>query len=410
MIKKFKILYSYIILFCLLIFSLEYTSQFYMSIAKACRFFTAFIAIFFVIFGLYYWQYNKKNRTLNVYNIFYINIYLGILFHSIIILFSRDHKIFYLGIILIYSQIISAFFFMNLEIKILERFLKIMFPISFIGILFVILSMGKIDINYALKRGYQYKEIFYYAPLCWGSSAFLILSFLKNKNIVYALCYFSLNLLVNTIIVKRLIFFESFVLFIVICLISVFLKNRRKVFFKVVFICIILFLIATILFKDKLLILIESILTRLLESGKDLEHFNRNVESITYFKTASILEIFLGKSFIGVHYGLGEESLALHNGWGNFVLKGGVPLFLLAFIPIIKSIFLLLKVKKLSYKKQFCIFYLIYSFPMFFLSNTHSFIPRMFLFWYCCLNIMNKENYSNERRKYGSKKIMDNFR
>lgn len=287
----------------------------------------------------------------------------------------------------IYIQMLSGFFITKYDTDFFEKVFVAIAYISFAGFAYVFITTN-IDIELAMRRGYQWTEVFYYTSLFWAVIPFVILSVLTNKHIRLSLIYWMTAILLNLVIVKRIMLVDSILLIIIVSAIILLRKGRLKNLTKLLFCVGFIYLLSSYLIGDNMRVLFDSVYNRTIDITDSLSEFDRFVESANYLNSASILEIIIGKGFGGTHNGLGVTAEALHVGWGNFMLKGGLIFLLMILIPYIKVLFLARKVYKAPVKIQFSFWYLVIMFPRLFYLNMHSLDPSMLLFFYCIFNIM----------------------
>lgn len=379
----------------LIILSLFPPIQYFVGIGVLSPVAVYFFGVISYGFTISYFFWNKSSviKLKNAYEKFYILWFLVILCMTILSLIIEGRVSRSLYSLAIYLQILMALFYADLKIEILQYFFYILSIITLIIILFV-LSKTTINLEYALRRGYIYEPIFYYIPLFWYAPGFLILSYLLNKHIKWSMFIFVITVTLNLLILKRYIFVEVFSVGIVLSLIIISRKNKVKQVFKILIILIFLVLMLYSFAGEKINLLLGATIQRTKDVAGDMGEFDRFVEFKTWFKESNVLEIIIGGGAGATHEGLGGIADALHVGWFDFILKGGIPLLLLVIIPYLKIIKKFGKISTFSIKQQFSIYYLIYYFPMLIFTNLYAIMPLMFIFYYACINTM-----VNERRR-----------
>ncbi|MBO5239343.1 MAG: hypothetical protein J6B50_11315 [Lachnospiraceae bacterium] len=380
-----------IVLCCLIVLSLEYVLHYYIDLGilpKMLIYVNTFAAVIMPVYSFFV---KRKNLKFSAYSTVLLCYFIAMLGYTVVLMkysgrMSRD-----VVCITIYLQILSAILLQDLKLEYLNRFFKILGCLSIIGFIYCFFSFN-IDIEVAINRGYQYEEIFYYAALFWSAVPFVLIAFIKKKNYFLPIACLALEVIINLIIVKRMILVQVLVLSIVLIVALVLdkrAKGKGKNIIKIVCAIGIALLLMRCFMWDTIVKLFESILERTKDVTENLSNFNRFVESKNYYKDATLLQIIFGKGFGGTHKGLGTVSEALHVGWANLGLKGGLILIALVIIPYVKMLVIAGKYRNFPDEIKFSFLYLLYMGPMLFLINMHSFNPQMFLFFYCCIKIMN---------------------
>jgi hypothetical protein len=240
----------------------------------------------------------------------------------------------------IYAQILIAYYMTKDNIKLLNRYFHI---VAILGLFMLpyIYSSTVLDITIFSNRTYTWTSIFYYATIYWAYFPFVILSFIEKKYYTISVSYWISSILVNLLFLKRAIFVDSIILIITIVMINLLEKNKLKAAYKIILlisaISILTIALQPTIFSEL------SILTydRYESTRSDINNFDRIVESRNYLSDASIFEILFGRGIGGSHYGLGVWASAIHIGWVNFILKGGIVLPILVLIVLFKSLSLL---------------------------------------------------------------------
>lgn len=382
-----KILFMYFILM-----SIENVTQFY--VVKGNILFILLnnsLRVFSLIFPVIIMLINKPK--LNRYRFYFGLIFIVISIRTIIdIIFNYNGNITYIAI---YLSILSAFYLQNIGINVFLKPLKIVGELSLISIIYILVFVG-ININLVLIRAYSWGEIFYFATLFWGVIPFVLLTIIEKKYIKIGLLYWGGGLFLNLILLKRFFFVDSIIL-IIMLLILLASENKIKIS-NIIKVFIILIIITTfiIIFFNKEF---NNIITVFIDRFNDVEKlsdFDRFVEFKNYLKNINFSDLIIGNGFLGTHEGLGHTSYALHCGWMNLILKGGLLLFFSVIIPTIKAIFLLTKIKYLDNKTKFSVLIVvIYSIRLIY-SNMHAFYPEMLMFFWCMFNIMDFKIIKNK--------------
>ena len=394
-----------LILVLFLLLTVEYIYNYYIDegvLPKLLIYVNAAVAVFVPV-----WAFLTQSERLPLsgYSMWLLLCFLGVLFITAVMALFNGRIARDVVCTTVYLHILSAIFLQRLKLPFFEKLFSVTLFLGLVGFAFAF-SRIDFDLSLAINRGYQWEEIFFYTTLFWCVTPYLILKLLKGDSLYLPLLYLSALVALNLIIVKRMILLQLGVILAVVILILLFGNppNRKRSTLQILGFLAIVFLIARLFLWDTVTELFQSLFDRTLESSEDLSTFNRFVETFNYLGEASPPEIVIGRGFGGTHTGLGDVAEALHVGWGNFILKGGIPLFLVMAIPYGRLLGLIGRYKELDGEERFAFWHLIYSFPMLFLSNMHSFSPTLFLYVYCCIKIMNVKK--KEERRYGIQKAL----
>ncbi|MDI6452380.1 hypothetical protein [Peloplasma aerotolerans] len=313
--------------------------------------------------------------------VFVINLSMTLIY--IIFDYTRDYS--NIGI---YFAMLSGFFFAKVNIEIIRKTLKIIALTGIILLPFIFLWFD-FDISVALRRGYTWTFSFFLTGFYWAVLPFIVLAIVYKKDKIVAVLYLLSAIILNLIFIKRAIFVDTAIVFSVyILMLILYTKNSFKKLLQFLLLIAVLMLGLYLLLGDFLIELIHTVFSRFEQTAENITTFDRFVESMNYFKNATFFEILLGKGFLGTHSGQGTISNALHVGWSNFILKGGIFLLSVLVIPISCVPRLLLNYKKLPLKIQFSTLLMIIYFIRLFYVNLHSFLPDLLIFFYCVFNIM----------------------
>lgn len=323
---------------------------------------------------------------INPYRIYFLWVFIIILILTIVYLIFGEGR--HLSNIGIYFGMLTAFFVSNVDIRILSIAFKRIAIVGLIVFIYIFVFF-EIDISVALRRGYTWTETFFFVSFYWAVIPLVVFSFLKDKYIKLSLIYWGASVILNLMFIKRAIIVDSILLVAVIMLIIAF-KNSNKFKLVIKYLLYITLTLTTlfIVFGDSVKSLWDEVLLRFQETGENISSFDRFVESINYFGTVEVTELLIGKGFLGTHVGLGTESDALHIGWSNFILKGGLLLFIAVIIPYFKMFILLPKIKYLPIQVQFSICIMLIYIVKLTYSNLHTFLPEMLIFFYCLFSVM----------------------
>lgn len=287
----------------------------------------------------------------------------------------------------IYLSILTAFWFSTLKIEIIFRILKRLTIIGIIAFVYI-MAVSNIDLATALKRGYTWTEIFFYAPIFWAVIPVVILSFLYEKYLTLVLIYWGCAIVLNLLFLKRAILVDSLLLMLAILFINYHKEKKLVSGVKLFFIATIIIGGSLYFFSNAIISLFDATNQRMESTSEDLSTFDRFIESKNYFGQATFSEVLVGAGFSGQHDGLGKTSNALHVGWSNFLFKGGFLLILIILIPYLKILGLIKRFKSLPLDIQFSILFLLINIPRLMYINTHNLSPYMLLLFYSFFKIM----------------------
>ncbi len=376
----------------LTLFSIQFVTEYYIGSGMMPKFFiyiNALLTVFLPLYGMNKNHFLSSGGTIRFKSTYEAMYFFCFAVVSLITLafmpfngrISRDVVCF-----CIYLQIFTALVYADLNESFFLKLFRIASIISVIGFVYAVSSIN-FDFSLALNRGYQGEEIFYYAGLFWASTAYVVLAVMMKKDIVWSFICLTLNVVLNLIIVKRMILLEVGVCFFVLLLMLFKEKRNFKIVLKLLAIVGAVFLVLRFTVWDMVSGLFESVFERTTESAVDIDSFNRFVESKNFFSEASFFDIALGGGFGATHTGLGKEAEALHVGWTNFILKGGIPLFLIMTIPFVIAVKRFAEYRYLPTKSKLAMWILLLYFPTLFLANCHAFYPKLFLLCWSLINV-----------------------
>ncbi len=379
-------------LLILSLFSIQYVTEYYIGAGMMPKFFiyiNALLTVFLPLYGMNKNHFFSNRGTIRFKSNYETMYFLCFVFITLITFsfmpfngrISRDIVCFS-----IYMQIFTAFIYSDLDVEFFLKLFRIISVISVLGFAYAVNNIS-FDFALALNRGYQGEEIFYYTGLFWASTAYVVLAVMVKKDITWSFICLALNVVLNLIIVKRMILLEVGVCFLVLMLMLLKEKGNFRIVLKVLAIVGVVFLVLRFTAWDMVSGLFESVFERTTESAEDIDSFNRFVESKNFFSAASLFDIVLGGGFGATHTGLGTEAEALHVGWTNFILKGGIPLFLIMTTPFITAVKRFTEYRYLSTKSKFAMWILFLYFPTLFLGNFHAFYPKLFLLCWSLINV-----------------------
>src|SRR5690606_29530436 len=145
----------------------------------------------------------------------------------------------------IYSQLITAFYFRNIQISFLAEIFKFISIIAVISLPYIFITQD-INLDNALLRSYTWTETFYYAALFWAVIPYVLISFLSGNKILLSLFYWSGALALNLLFLKRFILVDSVLLLIVILLINTYSEQKKFSNIRLIFSLSIVILIVSL--------------------------------------------------------------------------------------------------------------------------------------------------------------------
>jgi hypothetical protein len=368
----------------LIIMSFEYITEYYVTIGNSIMtYINTILKLVVLFYPLILLKYHRPKLTgYRLYFLFVFGIVMLITIYNLI--FNYKGNVSY---IFIYESMFTAYLMSKINEDVLLRSFKKIAFFAFIALIYVFIFVG-VDLSAALRRGYSWSEIFYYASIFWAVIPFVILANLKGKYTVLSTFYWIGAVLINLLLLKRFILVDSLLLLCMLLVIG--LTNNKKLFIRVTKLTTLIITISLTIvfaFNEQILPLIASISDRFAKVD-DLSNFDRFVESGNYLSTITLGGLIFGKGFLGTHTGLDHIAYALHSGWINFILKGGIMLLSVVLIPYFKVLRLIPFLKEVPIKQQFSIcFLLIYAFRLSYV-NMHAFYPEMLLFFYCVFSVM----------------------
>lgn len=325
----------------------------------------------------------KTRPRLNYYRIIYIYFVFIIFIISFLYLYNDVGTVIFS--FTVYLALITAFFLNSFSLNNWMIVFKILAIIAIVSSIFLLIK-EPINLEVALRRGYSWFKLFYFATLYWAVVPFVILSFLTKRNRFISSAYWFLAIVINLIFLKRFIIVDSGLLLLTILLMEK--KNKAKVILPLFIMGFLFIGIVFYFYGDKTQILLNATTSRISNTSENLSSFDRLIEARNYFKTCKIYDYILGRGFASVQYGFGGAHFALHIGWFNFIFKGGILLLMLVLIPYLKLITLFRKRKYLPLEIQFSMWFLFVNFFMLAYGNMYNLSPSLLLFFYCIFNIM----------------------
>lgn len=267
----------------------------------------------------------------------------------------------------------------------------------FIPIIIFKILQTNIDIEVLLRRGYAWTEIFAYTTLTSLWLPLFFSSVLTKKNIILALFFWLLSLVMGLLSLKRQNIVDSAVAFAIVFFILTKMNDtklrKRFVFLLIPFIIASIFAFSNGILSDFSNGVSEAMSERFTETTSDLQGFDRFVESKDYFSNeTNILDVLLGKGILSAHYALPEEHYFLHIGWTNFIFKGGLFLFFVILLGYKKVFRVFFHPNDYSIDMVFCSMYCVFFFFAFFYINLMGFGLYLPLFFYCLTQINDNRN------------------
>jgi hypothetical protein len=297
--------------------------------------------------------------------------------------------------VMIYLSVMSAFFLSTVDSNFLVGLFKKIAVLGIGGFAYIISTEG-VDIDFALQnRGYTFHEMFYYASLFWAVIPGVILAVIVQKKLGLMILYWFCAVVLNLIFLKRFIIVDSVLLLLVTLLINFYRGNKISGGLKVYIIMAFVLGIGLYFSSNFLFTLFDATSERIESTTDDLSQFERFIEHRNYFTNeANALDILFGKGFSAYHKGLGNEAYSLHNGWANFIFKGGLILLLLILFPFVKMLSFTRDFKKLPADIQFSVALLLINVPRLFYTNMDNFQPVMLVFFFALFKIVDYKGNS----------------
>lgn len=378
----------------LLIISLTEVLSYYYSIGKLSdAILRLFIASTFLLFS-----FSTSKFPSNNYRIYFLFVFAIMVTLSFSNTTQTTPK---LTLIAIGSMMVSGTISRKFELTLLNSIFIILAIIFSILFLLQVVNF-EFDIDRLLRRGYTWTNIFAFANLLSIWPLLLFSSYLTNKGLKIAITFWFLAIFANLLFLKRAIIVDSFIALCVLFYASLRIgKIKKAQYFKVIIpICLVILIFGYFFKENDIKIVKEAMQTRFSESSNDLSEFDRFVESRNYLiHDASTFDIVFGKGFLSTfNFKLTNsdvrERYHLHVGWFNWILKGGILLFIgiiLAYVKVFKIFFHL---RKYPLEVQFAAMFCTYSFFSLFYINMMGFVPNLFFFFYCLMVITDyKESY-----------------
>lgn len=276
-------------------------------------------------------------------------------------------------------------------------------PLDYIGktftkiaILYIIvllwqLSRFNIDLGTILSRGYTWTEIFSYECLTGIWVIPLFSSYLNKRGETVAICLVLMDLIVQSLFLKRGILIS--ISFAVLVIIYVAWKiGDKKIAKQIIFallpiaIVAIYYIVNSSIASDVTAVS-DAVSNRFSETAEDASGFDRFIEVRNYFdKEANIIDVILGKGFFSIQHG---DHYYLHIGWANLIFKGGLFFFLLVLSIVPKAIRIIKNPLNYSKETIFAAMICMQFFLEFFYGNLMGFGPKLFFFFYSMIYVCN---------------------
>lgn len=382
--NKFPSKVETIVKVLLVLLTVQYVVSYYAGAAGIFPRYVLYIFLTFPIINLVLIYFIARVKW-SMYRFVFIAYFFFITFNSIVQAQGEVGEI--VANFIMYSAILAAFYFSFVGVSFLFDVFKLVALVGIAGFVYS-MSTESIDLESAIRRGYTWTEIFYYASLYWAVIPAVILSFLYERKILIVVLYWILAIILNLIFLKRIILVDSILLLLVVLFIN-FNKDKKLISgFKLYFIMASLVGLSLYFASEFIVTLFDATNERIESTTDDVSGFDRFVEYRNYFeKEATIIDFFIGKGFSSFHKGLGREAYSLHTGWANFIFKGGLIWLILILIPFFKMIPLIGKFKKLPVDIQFSVALLLIYVPRLFYANMDNFQPVMLVFFYALFKV-----------------------
>lgn len=249
--------------------------------------------------------------------------------------------------------------------------------------------------------GYVWSKSFYYASILWSVPYFVILSHIKQKDILISTLAWITYIIWNLMFLKRFVFVDT--LIIIMYLLFHYMKLNKINLIKVFKICLLIIVIGILLlfvFRDSLEDLLKSVLDRFSNSVSNLASFDRIVELRSYINQASCFELVLGGGF--VHRFIYADNLIrynLHIGWGDFMYHGGIILLILCLLPYFKVPRFIKAYRYISNTQKIYFSILVLNFFRYMYIGPYVFYPQMLITFLAILYVQNAKLYSKKINK-----------
>lgn len=392
--------FEYQLKFILIFFSFHYYIFHFTS--SSARLHTPFMILSAILPVILIIRLRKIYVPNSLYRTFYLFVFWFILLVTFLYALSDNEYGPPLAMTGMYLQLLLAYYFSRIDLEFLEKLFKVVAILALI-LLPVSLINQTIDLSLILKRELVGEDLFYFAGSFWAVIPFVIISFLKEKNIGLSLLYWAVSVGLNLMFLKRFIIVDSILLLLIVLFIN---GHKTKKIFNLSTIIFLTFLgLISVFFitSNYFLPLYELTVLRIEDTSEDFSSFDRFIETENYLDDTAPFELITGKGFAGSHSGLGKFAYALHMAWGNFLLKGGVLLILLVLIPYLKIMSLVGRFRRLPVDLQFSYLYLIIQFLRFFYISMHTNRPELLIFFYAILKVMDYEILT--RKQISTKKV-----
>jgi hypothetical protein len=288
----------------------------------------------------------------------------------------------------IYSQVIAAYYLSKLNFDFFMKNFEIVAIISIVLIPFLI-STASINVDTISNRETVQDSFYRFAGSFWVALPLVLFAVIYNRKLKLAFLLWAVTILLNLLFLKRFIIIDSLLLMISIVFYQ--LSRKKKLFNKVnllimLSVAVLIYFLST---SQSLGAALNATMGRMNDQTVDVEGFDRFRETNSYLADqANFFDIIIGRGFAGQHHGFTGESISLHTGWGNFILKGGVLLLSLVVIAVGTAIRLLFKFKKLPAQLKFSVLYVVIQGLRFSYTNMHNYRPELLIFFCAVFVIM----------------------
>ena len=367
------------------LFTMHYVYQYYADQGSIFfRLIVVFIALIYTavcVFSAIFCRYTNKS-----YSFFMVACFLISLLWSLLLVWVNGFDRGKMEGLILFGMI-GGLWLRRYSMNVFRRFLTVVQIIGIVWFLYLLLLRG-IDWSYVTWRGYVWTDIFYWACVYWAVVPATLLAIIDKKRMLLSIAYWICGVLFELLFAKRYIIVDS--ILIIVMVIFLFCKSIRiekGTIIKVVLgIGIVAVSVCMIMEQPGINIALDRTIARL--GGTTVKGFDRFVEAKNFFADSNLLDVVLGRGFWSAHEYLDTYNPALHVGWANFIFKGGIPYFLVAFIPTITAYKNIFHVEKYSTEVKLAIAVLIiYSIRLMYL-NLYSFAPEFIFFSWSCITVM----------------------
>ncbi len=339
----------------------------------------------------------KNDADMSVYRMLFLALILLVLIVTIL-RFTNDPISVLIFQGAIYVSIFTAYHWNKFKINFFSMFFKLLSILSIIAFIYIIFGIG-VNLTDSINMKYGWTEIFYLATIFYAVVPVVIFAFLSKKNLPLALIYWFLAIIVNVIIQKRFIIVDTALLLACMGMILLLKGYKlRKLLIWIIGISMVI-VIGLVFLNEQVLGVLNHLYERFAVTAENISEFDRFIEIRNAFSEKSIIDVIFGEGFAGTHNGLNKERYAIHVGWINFILKGGIFLFLATVFQHIKAFTLLKDFKNHPVNIQISICILLVYTARLVYVNMHSVMPEMLIYFICLFQIADYTSLKSLQRR-----------